>query len=204
MFRQFRKGISTPIAIGIILILAVLVGGFILWQCSVLQKEETLLKTGIEETIEIKIYFHNLEMYNNLSEDICPGDYCPAEMRERYGVNDCEYVFPVTRSVLKPKTEVELIELLFKNLSEGPSEEEQTQGFQSGSLVGMIKDFRIENKIVMVQLNEEEIKKWNERLSPRGFESLSSCEWMSYIATIQHTLRENLAIDQVVITPAPM
>lgn len=40
MLNYLKKGISTPIAIGIILILAVLVGGFTLWQYSEIRKEE--------------------------------------------------------------------------------------------------------------------------------------------------------------------
>ena len=40
MVKFLKKGISTPIAIGIILVLAVLVGGFTLWQYSEMWREE--------------------------------------------------------------------------------------------------------------------------------------------------------------------
>lgn len=43
MFKASNKGISAPIAIGIILVLAVLVGGFTIWQYSEMQKEETTI-----------------------------------------------------------------------------------------------------------------------------------------------------------------
>lgn len=43
MFKYLNKGISTPIAIIIVLILAVAVGGYIYWQTSELQKEEVKL-----------------------------------------------------------------------------------------------------------------------------------------------------------------
>ena len=43
MFKYLNKGISTPIAIAVILLLAVLVGGITLWQYSEMQKEEVKL-----------------------------------------------------------------------------------------------------------------------------------------------------------------
>ena len=44
MFKHLNKGISTPIAIAIILLLAVSVGAIALWQYSEMQKEARVKK----------------------------------------------------------------------------------------------------------------------------------------------------------------
>ena len=49
MFDFLKKGIPTPIAIGIILVLAVLVGGFTIWQ---LQKKELGGEINLQDTIK--------------------------------------------------------------------------------------------------------------------------------------------------------
>ena len=57
MFNSLNKGISTPIAIAIILSLAVLVGGITLWQYSEIEKEPVGLETsGKNENTVWKIY----------------------------------------------------------------------------------------------------------------------------------------------------
>jgi len=51
MFEFLKKGITTPIAIGIILVLAILVGGITYWQYQEMQKEEL---GGVEITVPEK------------------------------------------------------------------------------------------------------------------------------------------------------
>ena len=52
MSKSLKKGISTPIAIGIILVLAVLVGGFTVWQYSEMEKEQKRQEEQEEEVVE--------------------------------------------------------------------------------------------------------------------------------------------------------
>lgn len=66
MFKNLNKRISTPIAIEIILVLAVLVGGFTLWQYSEMEKEES---GGQINVLDIKSSIEgNIEQY--LGEDV--------------------------------------------------------------------------------------------------------------------------------------
>ena len=51
MFEHLNKGISTPIAIAIILLLAVSVGGITLWQYSEMQQEE--IEPVFENNLEL-------------------------------------------------------------------------------------------------------------------------------------------------------
>ena len=59
MWNFLNRGVSTPIAITVILVLAVLVGGFCLWQYSAIQKEKEAMPEvetpgrEIEEGIEL-------------------------------------------------------------------------------------------------------------------------------------------------------
>ena len=68
MFKYLNKGMSTPIAIAVILLLAVSVGGFTLWQDSEMQKEKTKLP-------EIKIV-------NEIEEEVEPPIVEPPEEEE--------------------------------------------------------------------------------------------------------------------------
>ena len=57
MFKGFDKGISTPIAIAIVLLLAVSVGGITLWQYSEMETEKTkLLEVKISDKEEIEAF----------------------------------------------------------------------------------------------------------------------------------------------------
>ncbi len=74
MFKRFRKGISAPLSIGIILILAVLVGGFTIWQFSDIQEDLPLViemkpKEGLKK-IEI-----TQELINKIINNILPENY---------------------------------------------------------------------------------------------------------------------------------
>ena len=85
-------------------------------------------------------------MYNKLSEELCPGEYCPEEMYEKYGTDDCGYSFPVVRNIPEPKTEAELLRLLLGELLKGSTQEEQAQGFkQESPFPKMIKDFKLKD-----------------------------------------------------------
>jgi len=69
MINFFKKGISTPIAIGIILVLAVLVGGFTIWQYSEMNDEIDEEELGSEE---IESYLKILSP--NRGEELLIGD----------------------------------------------------------------------------------------------------------------------------------
>ena len=62
MFKYLNRGISTPIAIAIILLLAVSVGGITLWQYSEMQSEKikpvALKSFEKDETADWKIYLN--------------------------------------------------------------------------------------------------------------------------------------------------
>ena len=76
---SLTKGISTPIAIGIILVLAVLAGGFTMWQYLEMQKEE--IKEGeinIPSKNNERFYCQTVEnctKYRTCSEECVNRDY---------------------------------------------------------------------------------------------------------------------------------
>ena len=194
----------------IVLILAVIVGGGILgWikTKEVLTFEFSDIKKPEKaegEKIKVEVYFSNPELYNKLQNEICPGEYCPKEMYERYGTDDCGYFFPIIREIPKPKTETELVHLLLGELLKGPTKEEQEQGFKLESpFIEMIKSFEIKEATLSIRLDEEKITEWEKRISPRTFYSLASCEWKSYIGSLERTLEQNLKIELEII-PSPM
>ena len=77
MLKFLKKGISTPIAIGIILVLAVLVGGFTLWQYSKMQKEEIGGEINIPEKSEdITQPKKTAKYYDNLAKETRDESYC--------------------------------------------------------------------------------------------------------------------------------
>lgn len=74
MFRRFRKGISAPLAIGIILVLAFLVGGFTVWQFSDIQEDlPSVIKISPKkESEKIEI---TQELINKVVNNILPENY---------------------------------------------------------------------------------------------------------------------------------
>ncbi|KPJ57045.1 hypothetical protein AMJ49_02715 [Parcubacteria bacterium DG_74_2] len=73
MFKFLKKGISTPIAIGIILVLAILVGGVALWQYQEMQKEKLgVVEISVPEKEEAPVVEEELEEEKILEEETIP------------------------------------------------------------------------------------------------------------------------------------
>lgn len=100
MWKYLNKGISTPLAIGIILILVIIVGGFALWQRAEMTREENkpLPEVQIPEKKEVKDETAGWQTYRNeeygfeikYPEDIIlypPFKIYPIE----YNINDHKY-----------------------------------------------------------------------------------------------------------------
>jgi len=74
MFRRFRRGIFAPLAIGIILVLAILVGGFTIWQFSDIQEDlPSVIKISPKEEPE-KVEITQ-ELINKVVNNILPENY---------------------------------------------------------------------------------------------------------------------------------
>jgi len=182
-----------------LIILTIFIGGGIFaWQHWWAPKEEIKIP---RELFEANIYFHNIELYRKLEQELCPGSYCPGEMYKAHRIDDCNPIFSVKRSVPKPETDTELVQLVLKELVKGPSEEETIQGFEKSSVfIGMIKEeFEIENEILKLKLNKEKFEEWEKIMAPRSLESLASCEWSSYFDQIYFSFEEIPGIKKVEI-----
>lgn len=195
--------------IWIVIILTIFIGGGILaWQYWWVPKEEVkapeikVSEKILEELVEVNIYFHNVELYKQLEQELCPGDYCPGEMYKAYARDDCNPIFPVKRNVPEPETDSELVRLILRELAKGTTEEETVQGFEEPSVfVEMIKEekFEIENGILKLKLDKEKFEEWEKIMVPRSLESLSSCEWSSYFDQIHFTFEQIPGIKKVEI-----
>ena len=77
MFKQLSKRVPTPIAIGIILVLAILVGGFTLWQYSEIRKEEVGVEMNIPEKPEDIVQpKETAKHYESLAKENKDESYC--------------------------------------------------------------------------------------------------------------------------------
>ena len=91
----------------VVILVAIVGGGILVYQVLVVPKEEVRVPKEEakapeikvsekipEELVEVNIYFHNVELYKKLEQELCPGDYCPGEMYKVYGIDDCNPIFP--------------------------------------------------------------------------------------------------------------
>lgn len=88
-----NKGISTPIAIGIVLILAIIVGGFTWWQYSEIKKEEAQLpemELIKEEGVEWKTYISKRQEF----EIKYPSDWEVEEIKDEYTIFNVGFKSP--------------------------------------------------------------------------------------------------------------
>jgi hypothetical protein len=184
-------------SIRLIVILTVLIaGGIFFWQYFI---SET--KTS-EDYIEVNIYFDNTDLYNELQQDLCPDNYCPQDMYDTYGVDECSSIFPVKRIISKTDDNGELVRFLIAELKDGPTQEEIGRGFikSNNSFVKMLKEeHKIEEGVLTLKLDGEKFKEWEEEAFPRSLSSLSSCEWSLNFFLIYRTFEQIKGVERVEI-----
>jgi hypothetical protein len=184
-------------SVRLIIILAVLITGWIfLWQYFT---SET--KTS-DDSIEINVYFSNTDLYNELQQELCPNNECPQEMRDTYGADECSPIFPVKRIISNADDSGELIRFLIAELKNGPTQEETGRGFieKRNSFIEMLReDYEIRGGVLILELDEDKFREWEEEISPRSLSSLSSCEWSSSLFLIYRTFEQIKGVEKVEI-----